>query len=497
MNEETEAEKLAEYKRYRAHIGGLDSGDENEGEAERDVEADEHDPIYRARDTPIKQRSGEAVTEMKSQSFSQGRLSDTPGARSLAVNLGSSRKGADHIAKAVTFLDDESRDIQEYSDDEDNPVRQRVHGKGGTMGEEEVEGREMDWLYGGEGVGNESDEDNVGEMANDTENADSLTHMEVEFPGQVQNWNLASYLPLVKDPPFEVAVYFKHVVSEYMLAYKKKYLQLRVRRDMFLENAETLNIAPGAGEDELAERRAYDGPIDDEGLREAALDHLRSLLQRTFTASLLKYVDEIKFCFSKSDQNSYFPINAGSHLRFTSAAVEFVKATLHVLGLDSAMAEEVNNLRRMLLAHLGVQEFHAESRFVDPALSFVLDDVICSWCHLCRDVDLLRDPLVVARDPADRWHCQHCNNLLDKEEIENRLMDKVERLHATYLLQDARCSSTRSVSTRLTTSTSELSKPLIFDTSPAKLREQLGILMRVAEFHQFELLKTTIVSLLA
>jgi len=97
---------------------------------------------------------------------------------------------------------------------------------------------------------------------------------------------------------------------------------------------------------------------------------------------------------------------------------------------------------------------------------------------------------------AERWHCKQCNNQLDKEEVESRLMDKVERLAASYLLQDARCSSTRAVSTRLTTFTSELSKPMYLDISPAKQREQLGILMRVAEFHQFELLKTTILQLL-
>jgi hypothetical protein len=111
-------------------------------------------------------------------------------------------------------------------------------------------------------------------------------------------------------------------------------------------------------------------------------------------------------------------------------------------------------------------------------------------------VDLLRDHSVVCPDVAKRWHCQHCNNQLDTEEIENRLLDKAERLSATYLLQDARCSTTRAVSTRVTASMSELSKPLYMDTSPAKLREQLGTLMRVAEFHGFDMLRTTIMQLL-
>ena len=78
------------------------------------------------------------------------------------------------------------------------------------------------------------------------------------------------------------------------------------------------------------------------------------------------------------------------------------------------------------------------------------------------------------------------------EEIENRLMDKVERLSTSYLLQDARCTSTRQVSTKLTSSVSDMSKPLYMETNPNSLRESFGILMRVAEHHQFELLKSTI-----
>lgn len=487
LNEETEAEKGVEYKKYRAQLGG-ESDDEDEENP--DEQADDSDPFYSTHDTPVKagrgNHAGDAVSESKKHTPDTGTI--------RGPILGSSRKKNVGFAEAVDLYTGEDDDFNAYSDDEDNPVRARATGKGGTDGEEE--GRELDFLFRNDGEGGDSDEDAMEqEEAEEGKNSEHIPN-EVEFPGQVQNWNLASYLPSVKEPPFEVAVLFKHVISEYMLAYKKKYLQLRVRRDMFLENAEVAHIGPGSGEEELAERREYDGPIDDEGLRESTLEHMRGLLQRGFTSIMLKYVDEILRHFTKSDQNSYFPINAGSHLHFSSAALEFVKATLHVLGLDTAMAEEVNNLRRLLLAHLKVQEFHAESRFVDPALSFVLSDIICSWCHWCRDVDLLRDPSVVCRDVAERWHCQQCNNQLDKEEVESRLMDKVERLAASYLLQDARCSSTRAVSTRLTTFMSELSKPLYLDTPPDKFREQLGILMRVAEFHQFELLKTTILQLL-
>ena len=192
------------------------------------------------------------------------------------------------------------------------------------------------------------------------------------------------------------------------------------------------------------------------------------------------------------DQNGYFPKNAGSHLNFHSVALEFVKATMHVLALDLSLKEDVNNLRRLLLAHLKVKEFNDDSKFADPSLSYVLSDVICTYCKVARDIDLLRDSSVIDGDSTKRWHCQHCNDQLDKTEIENRLIDKAERLSTAYLLQDARCTATSMVSTKLTSSVSDMSKPLYLDTMPAKLRVQFGILMRVAEHHQFELLKCTI-----
>ena len=71
-------------------------------------------------------------------------------------------------------------------------------------------------------------------------------------------------------------------------------------------------------------------------------------------------------------------------MHVTSPALEFVKATMHVLALDSSLEEEVSALRRMLLSHLRVKEFDDASQFRDPCLSYVLSDVICNYCSLCR-----------------------------------------------------------------------------------------------------------------
>jgi DNA polymerase epsilon subunit 1 len=117
-----------------------------------------------------------------------------------------------------------------------------------------------------------------------------------------------------------------------------------------------------------------------------------------------------------------FPVLAGSHLVLTSPALEFVKATTHIMSLDTDLAEEVARMKRSLLMQLRVKEFSEESRFCDPSLSFVLRDVICSYCSTCRDIDLLRDSVLcdASLERSVRWRCSHCGNGLNVVQVENR-----------------------------------------------------------------------------
>ena len=128
----------------------------------------------------------------------------------------------------------------------------------------------------------------------------------------------------------------------------------------------------------------------------------------------------------------------GSHLPLDSPALEFTNSVTHVLGLDPTLTHEVTSLKRLLLAQvmtdrwavrmisdtvmiivaemtiyfkeaflftffffnsnylinslssknyptqLRVREFSPESEFRDPALTYILKDVICSFCTSCR-----------------------------------------------------------------------------------------------------------------
>jgi DNA polymerase epsilon subunit 1 len=204
-------------------------------------------------------------------------------------------------------------------------------------------------------------------------------------------------------------------------------------------------------------------------------------------------------------------------------ALQFVKYISKILSLDEVLASEVAGLRRTLLIQLNVKEFNAQSEFEDPSVSYILRDVICSHCNTCKDVDLLRDPLLSGKavlddeyrrsgavlDPysdqgggeetllaSPKWQCSHCGAAYDVLEVEHRLLEDVQRLQACFLLQDLRCSRTSAVSSRFCTSQSDFCAPLVMDCPPEEARSRLGVLLRVAEFHQFEWLLETLKNLL-
>jgi hypothetical protein len=105
---------------------------------------------------------------------------------------------------------------------------------------------------------------------------------------------------------------------------------------------------------------------------------------------------------------------------------------------------------------------------------------------------LLRDLSLTFDEEEKRWKCEHCANKISVEEIENRLIAEVERLIARFLLQDFRCSKTHLISKRLCTATSELCVPLEMDFKQNEILFQLNVLLKVAIFHNFILLNTTI-----
>ena len=81
------------------------------------------------------------------------------------------------------------------------------------------------------------------------------------------------------------------------------------------------------------------------------------------------------------NERDFFPERAGSHRDLTNPALEFVKTVLHVLSLDSSVDHQLQRMRRALLAQTGHREYSGEAQYSELGLSFILTDVICSYCN--------------------------------------------------------------------------------------------------------------------
>ena len=136
-------------------------------------------------------------------------------------------------------------------------------------------------------------------------------------------------------------------------------------------------------------------PLTDEEVHVATSDYMRQLVQQQLGTRLLKLVDELSQAYGSGSgavgsSSHHLPMTISSDSSHSSShsntALEFVKAVTHILALDPALTTEVASLKRLLLAQLRVREFSVASEFQDPSLSYVLRDVICSYCRLDRHI---------------------------------------------------------------------------------------------------------------
>jgi len=143
-------------------------------------------------------------------------------------------------------------------------------------------------------------------------------------------------------------------------------------------------------------------------------------------------------------EDHQFPLLAGSYLtkqELGTPALAFVKLVSHFYGLDKAHAEAVTTLRRQLLRLIHVKEFSTEATFRAPAKSLLVHDVFCKGCLDVSDCDVCMDPAMQEETPC----CQICGTERDSDELERRLVGRLQGVVDSYLLSDVRCSKCGSI----------------------------------------------------
>ena len=326
------------------------------------------------------------------------------------------------------------------------------------------------------------------------------------------HWNLLDYLPEACRDPFE-AVIGKFIFKP--LKWRMKYAEFLRQQAAEESAAAALTsqmdiMGDGAAEDMTQLRpEAFQvrvtggggansvglGAEDMTRLKEAEDQYVRDeLISKQLSEQLYDNLNTIQ----RYHYHDTFPIQPGSHVEtLTNPALEFVKAITQVLLLDrSVCGEAVLLLKRNLLKICKIPEFDLSAIWEDPCRSYTLQDVICSNCNYCRDLDLCRDPSLI-NNSSDEWPCPQCASTYDKNSIELTLVQTIEEMSCMYQCQDLRCPETLQVQLGIMTDyCPESSKRYKCDISPQGVRKQLSTFLNIARFHSFTWLEEVVSNLL-
>eukprot|EP00873_Tetraselmis_striata_P038899 jgi/Tetstr1/459163/TSEL_004609.t1 len=228
-------------------------------------------------------------------------------------------------------------------------------------------------------------------------------------------------------------------------------------------------------------------------------DFLRRQVHEVFSPRMMKNVRTIQqqVGAGMDEPRHMFPQRAGSHLtpeELGTPALAFVRSVCAIMALDTRVEDEVALMRKNLLRMVHCKEFSESASFREPCLSFVLRNVICSYCNDCCDLDICRNA-----DIQDKqWLCRmpECRQPYDRELVEARLVAEVQRAEAAYQLQDLQCAKCRM------TAAGHMAERctcggLLNNTLPAaKHTSTMDVFHNIAEFHGFGLLREMVAWLL-
>ncbi|XP_004343753.2 DNA polymerase epsilon catalytic subunit [Capsaspora owczarzaki ATCC 30864] len=221
----------------------------------------------------------------------------------------------------------------------------------------------------------------------------------------------------------------------------------------------------------------------------------RKLVRSQISQRLFSIVREIHNALtgdsSSSEAGVDFPQLPGSYLPLHNPALEFTKSVCHVLALDKDLFEEVSLMRKSLLRLINAREFSPESVFRNPCRSFTLCEVFCEACNSCRDLDLCRNPELLAAN-GGAWHCVDCNAEYNRDSIESQLTSIVQRFSVTFQLQDLMCLTCGQVKGDNMSSFCGCSGQWRNTLATAPLVSSMRVFLSIARYHQFPLLEEVV-----
>ncbi|CAM9190271.1 unnamed protein product [Chrysoparadoxa australica] len=408
----------------------------------------------------------EQLLLMDAENYGGIRIDDEQGEEGEA--FGDADANAAGQSENVTRGEEEEEEEEEVFDDSDGSGKMAPEGAGAVNKPE----RTLD-----QDDGSGSDEEDGQTEREGQQRSDPGSR-----PPIISHWNISEYLPAA------VKQYFLVLVGEFLYRPREKALLLQQQHGKMVESLKSQLPDPAAhAVPSTSSAEAVQQLLRNE--EESMVQFMKQLVSSHITARVLDMVPKIiKFAGTGEE---VFPKQAGSWRTLTNPALEFVKSLCHVLSLDSTVTAEVEVMRAQALAELKIRRFNEESVFSNPCASFILPDVICEFCNLCRDLDLCRDPGIIGDDPEERWRCSQCQSRYDTDLIELSLVDLVHRRSTRFQLQDTYCGTCQTVASRAMLETCVCGGELVPTESRHNHGKQIMLLKQIAVFHGFKWLEQT------
>ena len=267
---------------------------------------------------------------------------------------------------------------------------------------------------------------------------------------------------------------------------------------------------------------------------EELLRYKKVMISKHFSSALTRAVGEI--CKDEKEDMIEPPMMV-SRSGPIDPALEFIKAVLAILELDSDVDEELHILKRSLLAQVGVPEYSSLAKWVNPCPTFILPGVFCAECHESRDINLCyvpppdeeeegqpvsviwdrvcanfqcfdactykkcnkksnKLPCALLIQSQIHWYCEDCGDKYDVDDIERRLIQHVNSKMLRYQMQDLRCAKSNRVATTSLACVSDYAASWNLDIPQDDSQSKLETLYNLAEYHQLEGLKETMETML-
>lgn len=299
----------------------------------------------------------------------------------------------------------------------------------------------------------------LGEKEGLTQQDDPLAEENLQRTLIMDSWNIVEYLPEPIHP------YFLACIGEYIRSFYDKFLVLVKQQQEAKQNG--------------TEETHRDDLLNQfENFR-------KQILRDKIMPKMYMSIEEIHEKYPPnsnmgSEQTDIFPRLPGSHLPLHHPGLEFVKYVTRVLELDEVIAYEVHVFKRNALKLVASREFAKDTDFVNPCLTHVLPDMVCTSCKVARDLDVCRDK---------KWACTVCGWSYDAAEIESRLVEVVQRRNMAYQVQDLKCQRCGLVKACLMSEYCDCSGPWENTMNIKDFSKEVSKFVTIAKFYQFEWLE--------